>query len=136
MIDIENEVFTAVATELRKQFKGILVYGDEGQRVMASFPVVTIMESDNVPFRRSMTSDKRENHITVRYRVNAYSNKTSGKKAECKAIMSAVDSVLVDQLGFVRASMNQVKNLEDATIYRMVAEYTAVVSKNKIIYRS
>lgn len=31
--------------------------------------------------------------------------------------------------------MNPVPNEEDATVYRMVARYRAIVSKNKTIYR-
>ena len=31
--------------------------------------------------------------------------------------------------------MNPVPNEEDATVYRIVARYRAIVSKNKVIYR-
>lgn len=75
-----------------------------------------------------------ENHAQVLYEVNVYSNKTSGKKTECKAIIALIDSKM-EALGFTRTLMNPVPNEEDATVYRMVARYRAIVSKNKTIYR-
>ena len=60
--------------------------------------------------------------------------KTSGKKTECKAIIALIDSKM-EALGFTRTLMNPVPNEEDATVYRMVARYGAIVSKNKTIYR-
>jgi hypothetical protein len=58
----------------------------------------------------------------------------SGKKTECKAIIALIDSKM-EALGFTRTLMNPVPNEEDATVYRMVARYRAIVSKNKTIYR-
>ena len=80
------------------------------------------------------TTKSIENHAQVLYEVNVYSNKTSGKKAECKAIIALIDSKM-EALGFTRTLMNPVPNEEDATVYRMVARYRAIVSKNKTIYR-
>jgi len=38
-------------------------------------------------------------------------------------------------LGFTRIVLNPVPDMNDATIYRMVARYRAVVSRDEIIYR-
>jgi len=38
-------------------------------------------------------------------------------------------------LGFTRTVKTAIPNLENATIYRMVGRYKAVVSKNKTIFR-
>lgn len=67
------------------------------------------------------------------YEVNVYSNKTSGKKAECRAIAAVIDDILLG-LGFTRTMKNPV-SMDDATIYRMVTRYTAVVSIDQTIYR-
>ena len=48
--------------------------------------------------------------------------------------VSLIDSKM-EALGFTRTLMNPVPNEEDATVYRMVARYRAIVSKNKTIYR-
>lgn len=132
MIDIENEIFTKIATELRTQFQGINVYGDE-VRTPSSFPCVSVVEADNYTVKTTQDSGSNENHANLMYEVNVYSNKTSGKKAECKEILSVVDEILLG-LGFTRTMKNPV-SMDDATICRMVTRYTAIVSKNQTIYR-
>lgn len=133
MIDIENELFTKVATALRAQFSGIFVTG-EYVKAPSSFPCVMFVEMDNTSYRRTQTQADMENHATVMYEVNVYSNKTKGKKTECKAIMKVIDDMMLS-LGFDRPFLNPIPNLEDATIYRMTARYIAIVSKDQVIYR-
>jgi hypothetical protein len=68
------------------------------------------------------------------YEVNVYSNKTKGKKSECKAIAALIDNELAT-LGFSRTMLQPIPNMDDATIYRMTGRYTAVISKDKKLYR-
>ena len=72
--------------------------------------------------------------MAVTYEVNVYSNKTSGKKAECKALAAFIDERLLE-LNFTRTMLEPVPNQDEATIYRMLGRYRAVISKNKTIYR-
>lgn len=132
MIDIENEVFTTIATELRSQFTGINVYGED-VRSPSSFPCVSIVEADNYTFRRTQDSGSNENHANVMYEVNVYSNKTSGKKTECKEIFAVIDEIMLG-LGFTRSNKNPV-TMDEATIYRIVGRYVAIVSTDQTIYR-
>lgn len=132
MIDIENEVFTKIATELRSQFTGINVYGED-VRSPSSFPCVSIVEADNYTLRRTQDSGSNENHANVMYEVNVYSNKTSGKKTECKEIFAVIDEIMLG-LGFTRSNKNPV-TMDEATIYRIVGRYVAIVSTNQTIYR-
>lgn len=132
MIDIENEVFTKIATELRSQFNGINVYGED-VRSPSSFPCVSIVEADNYTLRRTQDSGSNENHANLMYEVNVYSNKTSGKKTECKEIFAVIDDILLG-LGFTRSNKNPV-TMDEATIYRIVGRYVAIVSTNQTIYR-
>lgn len=132
MIDIENEVFTKIATELRSRFSGINVYGED-VRTPSSFPCVSIVEADNYTVKNTQDSGCNENHANLMYEVNVYSNKTSGKKSECKEILSLIDEMLLG-MGFTRTMKNPV-TMDDATIYRMVSRYSAIVSKNRMIYR-
>lgn len=133
MINIENQIVTKVYNELVKSYKSIEVSSEE-DRVPTSFPFVSIMESDNYSYKSTITSSCNENHAVVTYEVNVYSNKTSGKKTQAKKIMSIVDDVLLN-LGFSRNTMNPV-SLNDATICRYVARYSAIVGKDETIYRS
>lgn len=133
MIDIETEVFSIVSAEVRKKYPKIYMTG-EYVKSPPSFPCVSLIETDNQVYRNTRDSGSIENHVQVLYEVNVYSNKMSGKKAECKAIIALIDSKM-EALGFTRTLMNPVPNEEDATVYRMIARYRAIISKNKTIYR-
>ena len=132
MIDIENEVFTRVAAALRDDFSNIAV---ESMTTYSPsrFPCVCIEETDNYPYTITHDSGGSENHVIVVYEVNIYSNKSTGKKQECKSILSVVDDVM-SGMGFTRNAKTPI-NMDEATKYRIFARYSAVVSKGKIIYR-
>ena len=137
MIDIENDVFDTVATALRAAHNGIFVAG-EYIDAPSSFPAVTIVESDNRVLERMRTINI-ENAVSVMYEANIYSNKVNGKKAEAKAIADTLDAAF-EQSGFTRTMRSQVSNLNDATIYRIVCRYEAVVapngSNNYLVYQN
>ena len=132
MIDIENEIFTLVTMNLRREFPNITT-SQIYERTPAQFPFVHFEEQDNYEYPRTMTNCK-DSHVYLMYEVNVYSNKRSGKKAECKKITSNIDKTMTG-LGFRRTTKRSIPNLHDATIYRMVLRYVAVVDKNKTIYR-
>lgn len=132
MIDIENEVFTQVATALCEQFPKITVESVTTYSP-SKFPFVCIEEADNYSYQPSRDSGSNENHATVMYEVNAYSNKTNGKKAECKAIISVVDDIMIG-LGFTRNTKKPI-SFDNATKYRIFARYSAVASKTHSLYR-
>lgn len=133
MIDIENEVFNSVATDVRAKYPDIYMVG-EYVKTPPRFPCVSLVEMDNQSYQSTEDSGSVENHASLMYEVNIYSNKTKGKKAECKAIAALVDERML-ALGFIRTMLQPIPNLDDATIYRMVGRYSAIVSKNKVIYR-
>ena len=131
MIDIENDVFTAVATAVRTAHSGTYVVG-EYVPAPKTFPAVSIVESDNRVLERYRTENI-ENAVSVMYEVNIYSNKASGKKSEAKAIAATVDTAFTS-LGFTRTMRSQVANLNDATIYRIICRYEAIVDKDLWVY--
>ena len=133
MIDIENDIFNDIADAIRSSFPNAHVTG-EYVKAPPYFPSVSIVEVDNIVYRRTQTGEKTENHAQVLYEVNVYSNKTSGKKTECRNIIGLIDDMF-SSLGFTRTVMNTVPNLNDATVYRMVARYQAVIGKDFTIYK-
>ena len=137
MIDAENQIFNLVATALRAQYPSIYVTG-EYVRAPASFPCVSIEERNNQVWRNGRDSAKIENFCEVMYEINVYSNKTKGKKTECKAITALVDETLAS-IGFTRIMLNPIPNSADATIYRMVGRYRAIIApdgeNNFVIYK-
>ena len=133
MIDIENEIFDTVATKIRANHKDAYIVG-EYVRTPSRFPCVSLIEMDNKGYERTEDSSGLENHVSVMYEVNIYSNKKVGKKAECKAIATLLDKIML-AFGFTRTMLQPIPNLDDATIYRIVGRYSAVISKNKEFFR-
>jgi hypothetical protein len=133
MIDIENEVFDRVAKQVREQFPNIFMVG-EYVRSPSSFPAVSLMEMDNSIHESTVDSGSNENHANVMYEVNVYSNKTAGKKSECREILGLIDTEM-SAMGFVRSTLTPVPNEYDSTIYRMVGRYRATVSSDHRIFR-
>jgi hypothetical protein len=133
MIDIENEVYNTIAEALREKFDPISVYG-EYVKSPATFPAVMIEEKSNSALVRTQDSGSLENHASLMYEVNVYSNKKTGKKSQCKEIFKIIDNEF-QKLGFTRTLKEPIPNLENATIYRMIGRYTAVVSADERIYR-
>ena len=133
MIDIESELFTAVATVLRTEYPGIYVANDNISKT-ATFPAVTIVEMDNSVYQPGIDSGEIENFATLMYQVDVYSNKSKGRRAECKAIANLIDAQMAG-MGFVRTFRNPTPNMHDSTIYRMTVRYRGVADKNKTIYR-
>lgn len=122
MIDIENQIYTPIAKALRNKFSGIIVSG-EYINAPPDFPYVSIVEQDNYTTQAHMDSGSVE-FSTLMYEVNVYSNKSFGKKAACREIITFIDNLMYSK-NFRRISLSPVPNMENATIYRLVARYKA-----------
>ena len=133
MINVENEIFDIVAKAVRAVYPDIYITG-EYVKSPPKFPCVSLIEMDNSVYARTQTNSSVENHAELMYELNVYSNKKSGKKSECKAIATLIDNELA-ALDFSRTMLQPIPNMDDATIYRMLGRYRAVVSKDKTIYR-
>lgn len=134
MIDVENEVFSLIATALRAAYDNDIFVTGEYVSQPSNFPAVFIVEMDNTVYERGSDSGSIENFANLTYQVDVYSNLNRGKKTQCKTIMEMID-VLFAVNGFTRVSMTPVQNMNDPTIYRMTGRYQAVVGKNKNVYR-
>jgi hypothetical protein len=133
VIDIENSVFNRVVEKVREQYPNIYMVG-EYVKSPSSFPAGSLVEMDNSTRTDTIDSGSNENHANVMYEANVYSNKTTGKKSECKAIIALIDQEML-ALGFARVTLTPVPNMNDSTIYRMVGRYRATVSANHEIIR-
>ncbi len=133
MINIESEIFNIIAKVVREKYPDIYITG-EYVKIPPKFPCVSLIEMDNSAYTRTQSSDSVENHAELMYELNVYSNKTSGKKSECKTIASLIDNELA-ALNFSRTMLQPIPNMDDATIYRILGRYKAVVSKDNKIYR-
>lgn len=125
MINVESTVFATVAAAFTAAYPNGSRYGEQID-APARFPCLTLVEDDNAAYERTQDTALTEHHAIVMYTINVYSNKSSGSKQECKAIMELVDHEM-QQMGFTRMSCNQTKNA-DSKIYRMTARYRAVIN--------
>lgn len=132
METIENEVTTLVYNALVTELGADGFYfTSEYNAKPPKFPCVYVHEADN--FNAGYNGCASEVITGVMYEVEVCSNKTSGRKSEAKSVMQIVDGVLTP-LGFRRTLMQQIPNMSDATIFRMLARYSASVM-NSTIYR-
>ena len=132
MIDYSNEVFNAVATNLRSAYKGIQVKG-EYDPSPAKFPCVTIDEISNVP--SNMDSALKNKYAEVVYRVQVFSNKASGKRAEARAIYSTMDETLME-LGFIAKTYTSTPAIYNAEIYSITATFEGIIGADGTVYRN
>lgn len=133
MIDYMNEIFTAVAVPVRKAHPGVSVSG-EYTRQPSSFPAVTLDETENVVVDRLEDSSNEEIFAGLRYRLQVFSNKVSGKKAEARAIFSTADDVM-RRLGFHRTAYTTTPEMYESTVYSITATYEAIIDARGNIYK-
>lgn len=132
MIDIENEVITLVTDELFA--KGISASVESVLNLNPSeFPTVFVEEIENSSYGMSADSSSNENHASVGYEINVFTNDVSGKKQNAKEILAVIDNMLIAR-GFSRISKTQL-SLDNGTKMRIIARYRAYVSRNQTIYR-
>lgn len=134
MIDMESEIFDEVSHELREQFPEIYFTG-EIVNAPPQFPCASLVEINNVTYRKTRTTETIEHHSELTYEVQVFSNKHSGKKKECREIANCIDEILC-RLGFSRNMLNPISNLADDSIYRIVGRYKVIVdNQTHILHR-
>ena len=133
MIDVLNETFTRIATAVRNTHPGTTVSG-EYTRKPSQFPAVTLDETQNVMVDRLEDSSNEESFAGVAYRLQVFSNKTSGKRAEARAIFATADAEM-RRMGFRRVTYTTMPEIYESTIYSITVTYEAVVSAAGYVYK-
>lgn len=125
MISPEILVFSKIANRLRTENPGIFVTGDDTTSP-ATFPAVVIVEADNsVVQRMRLAAPDIEQAASLLYEVNIYTNRVGYKRLDAKEIMQIIDEEFAS-MGFTRTLCTPISNLQDASIYRLLARYTGV----------
>ena len=133
MLDFNNEIFTNVATAVRDNHIGTTVTG-EYTRKPSKFPAVTLDEVSNVMVDRLEDSSNEEKFAGVTYRLQTFSNKENGKKAEARAIFATADAEM-RRMGFRRVTYTTTPEIYDSTVYEISATYEGVVSASGYVYK-
>ena len=133
MIDYMNEIFNTLATTVRSSYSGVTVTG-EYTRQPSKFPAVTLDETENVMVGALEDSSDTERYSGITYRLQVFSNKQTGKKAEARAIFATADGVM-RRLGFRRITYTTTPEIYESTIYSITATYEAIVDADGVIYK-
>lgn len=133
MHDVESAIFTKVASALREQFDGVMVYGEEVE-APAGFPAVTFVMTDSITYKRTMTAENVENHINATFVANAYSNSLTVGKQQCKDMIALIDEIMRG-IGFVRTLSEPIPNYE-RTVSRRVARWNGIIGADGYVYKS
>ena len=133
MIDYLNEIFTTVAVAVRGSHEGTTVTGEFTRRPPV-FPTVTLDETQNVTMGNLVDSSDEERYSGVTYRLQVFSNKQNGKKAEAREIFATADKIMLD-LGFRRVTYTTTPEIYESTIYSITATYEAVLDANGVVYK-
>ena len=132
MIDKSNEIFNAVATDLRSLYPGIKVVG-EYVSTPTVFPTVTLDEIQNSPVH--LDSALENKFAEVLYRVQIFSNSQNGKRTQARGIYGAVDAKM-QELGLIAVSYTTTPAIYNSEIYSITATYRGVIDRNGVIYRA
>lgn len=133
MIDFNNEIFSTVARVVRDNHVGATVTG-EYTRKPSKFPTVTLDEISNVMVDWLEDSSNEEKFAGVTYRIQVFSNKESGKKAEARAIFATVDAEM-RRMGFRRVSYTTTPEIYESTVYQINTTYEGVISASGNVYK-
>jgi hypothetical protein len=131
MIDYSNEIFNAVATDLRSTYEDIKVVG-EYVATASHFPTVTIDEISNVP--TNLDSAELPKYAEVQYRVQIFCN-GSGKRAKAREIYGTVAKQL-SLLGLVGVTYTTTPTIYNSEVYCITGTFRGVIDRDGVIYRS
>lgn len=135
MQDFLNDFNAIVAEALNSADLSSVVVSAENQRIPEEFPCVTIEETMNATPREYFDSAVEEDYTRLQYRVNVWSNKMSGRRAEARGILSVIDEAIVKH-GFNRVSSVPVPDFYRSTVYELTTTYECVISKDGVVYHS
>ena len=130
MIDYSNEIFSAVATDLRSAYKGVKVVG-EYVSSPTTFPTVTIDEIQNIPAH--LDSAGLPKYAEVVYRVQIFCNGT-GKRAKAREIYGTVFERL-SMMGLVSVSYTTTPAVYNSEVYCITGTFRGVIDRDGVIYR-
>lgn len=132
MIDIENEVYTIVANEIRSVYEDVFISGDDS-KIPSSFPCVYIVQRDNPIAIEHSDSGYLERITSPMFEINVYSNLKTGRKQQAKEIMAKVCDVM-SMLDIERTYCQPTPNA-DSSIYRITGRFSCKTDGNKIYRR-
>lgn len=138
MIDKETEIYNHIKNALDEEFGAgkvfvLTSYLDEP----STFPCVYMEQTNS--YTINQTNSDEELYAVITYQFDIYSNKTYGRKQECKQIAYVIDDMM-HRCNFIRTTMVHNYNpsegtvytndVHDENIYRFILRYEGIASKD------
>lgn len=133
MIDIYDRVFGTVYRAAKGVNPNCDVQ-DAYTAVPSTFPLVTVLETDNSTSSHVIGTHNPEKMARVTYQIEVYSNAPDTRRSECRQIMAAVSNALIAS-NFDRELLYPTPNYADATVYRLTARFRTIADTNNNTYR-
>lgn len=128
VVDIFNEVFTAVKTQL-SNYNVVSHYPES----TPEFPCVVMEELSNLAVDGT-TDTSGEKYNELSFEVNIFTTGAE-KSSKAKELRNVVDAILGDFYGMNRDYSGTMPSFLDNNIYRYTIRYSCVVDKDKKLYR-
>lgn len=103
MVDHESEIFTRVATVVRAAISGITCL-PETPSDLTTFPCLVLQQMDLSEFNAGRNLTVGMNFAESMFQADVYSNLQSGRKAQCKQILTSVTNEMI-AAGYTLISM-------------------------------
>lgn len=126
MIDVENLLFDTFYNRFQPLHEDVNITAGYDE-LNATFPCVIFRQTNNQPYRNSITDDCAENHTRITVEVEVVSDKMATGRSECKELLNDADDIM-QSLKFRRVHMNRPLNI-DRTKWRQYARYEVIVGK-------
>ena len=134
VFEIEQEIQTLIFNAVLTDYTNCVIT-NATIAAPSKFPCLGVVLSDNGTTQSMRDSSGEDNYHDITIRVNVWSNRTNGKQAEAEGIMNTVRGVVLP-LNFRQVSCRPTSDINNATVYRLTAEFTATVdADNNIYYR-
>lgn len=134
VFEIEQEIQTLIFNAVLTDYENCVIT-NATIAAPSKFPCLGVVLSDNGTTQSMRDSSGEDNYHDITIRVDVWSNKTNGKQAEAEGIMNDVRGILLP-LNFRQVSCRPTSDINNATVYRLTAEFTATVdADNNIYYR-
>jgi hypothetical protein len=131
MIDYSNPIFNRIAQKVWEVHgKSVKVVG-EYVDTPKEFPCVAIDEIYNIPTELDSGEPK---YAAVTYRVQVFSNKRSGKRAEAREIYSTVADEMYS-INLMGKTYTATPDVYNANIYQIRGTFEGAIRKDGMIFR-
>lgn len=132
MIDFSNEIFTRIAKKVWEEHGEEVEVKGEYVDIPKKFPCVTIDETFNTP--TELDSGSKPKYAAVTYRVQVFSNKKNGKRAEARKIYSTVADEMY-AMNLIGKTYTTTPEIYNADIYQIRGTFEAAIRSDGIVFR-